>query len=624
MTDEILLLMDERRKHKNEADDNMYRHIQRLIRSKIRVAKNEWLKRECAEIEQLQNRHDNLNLHKKLKETAGIYRKMRPIITVNQNNQIVIDNKEKSYVWEKYIESLFDDDRPPTEINNCLNGPSITKDEIEKAIRNSKNNKAVGPDEISSEILKLLDERGITALHKMFNIIYETGHYPKQWLCSTFIPLPKKTNARKCEDHRLISLMSHILKIFLKIIHQRIYKKCEVDISDSQFGFRQGLGTREAIVATQVLVQNCYDQRKDVCLCFIDYEKAFDQVQHHKLMQFLKKLEKDQKDIRCIENLYWYYTAQIKLGNNMSNTIQVRRRVRQGCVLSPLLFNLYSEAVFQEASKDVEMGIRVNGVWINNVRYADDTVLIADNIHDLQQLVNVVGEQSESMGLNINTKKTKFMIISRNLDTFENSSITFNAMTIERVDKFKYLSTWFFKDWTSDREVKCRIEQARQAFLKLGRVLTCSDFDLDLRLRFVKCYVWSVLLYGIEGWTLKVSAINKLEAFEMWLYRRVLKIPWTARATNEEVLRRANKRRTLFETIKKRKTAYLGHIMRNERYQFLQLLIEGKIEGRRGIGRKKMSWLRNIRQWTGLHDIQSLIHTVRNREAMENVIANIH
>jgi len=465
--------------------------LSQCIRSKIRIAKNAWLKRECAEIEQLQNRHDDLNLHKKLKETAGIYRKMRPITTVNQNNQIVIDNEEKNYVWETYIENLFDDDRPPIEINNCLTGPSITKDEIEKAIRNSKNNKTAGPDEIPSEILKLLDERGITALHKMFNIIYETGHYPNQWVCSIFIPLPKKTNARKCEDHRLISLMSHTLKVFLKIIHQRIYKKCERDISDSQFGFRQGLGTREALVATQVLVQNCYDQRKDVCLCFIDYEKAFDRVQHYKLMQLLKKLDIDQKDIRCIENLYWHQTARIKLGDNMSNTIQVRRGVRQGCVLSPLLFNLYSEAVFQGALRDVEMGIRVNGVWINNVRYADDTVLIADNIHDLQQLVNVVGEQSESMGLNINTKKTKFMIISRNLNTFENASITFNAMAIERVDKFKYLGTWLCEDWTSDKEVKCRIEQARQAFSKLGRVLTCPDFNLDLRLRFVHFQMYS-------------------------------------------------------------------------------------------------------------------------------------
>ncbi|CAG9826751.1 unnamed protein product [Diabrotica balteata] len=110
----------------------------------------------------------------------------------------------------------------------------------------------------------------------------------------------------------------------------------------------------------------------------------------------------------------------------------------------------------------------------------------------------------------------------------------------------------------------------------------------------------------------------------MWLYRRILKIPRTAKITNIDVLKRINQEIQLFETIKKRKTAYLGHIMRNEIYQFLQLIIEGKTEGKRGMGRKKMSWLRNIRQWTGINDIQSLIHIARNRELMENVFANIH
>ena len=200
------------------------------------------------------------------------------------------------------------------------------------------------------------------------------------------------------------------------------------------------------------------------------------------------------------------------------------------------------------------------------------------------------------MGLNINTRKTKFKTISRNLNPFENSRMTLHAAPIERVDKFKYLGAWLFEDWTSDGEIKSRIEQARQAFLKLRNVLTCSDFDIELRIRFMKCYVWSVLLYGMEGWTMKTSTINKLEAFEMWLYRRILKIPWTARETNEEVLRRVNKERELFDIIKKRKTAYLGHIMRNKKYKFLQLMIEGKIEGKRGMGRKKMSWLRNIRK----------------------------
>lgn len=624
MNDEILVLMDERRKYKNK-DDIKYKNIQKIIRSKIRMAKNEWLKQECTEIEELQKKNDGFNLHKKLKATAEMHRGKKSSILVDETNQIVTDIKEKVKIWEKYIEQLFHQDRPSvgSENNRQLTGPPILKAEIEKAIRSSKNNKATGPDEIPSEILKILDETSIEALQKIFNIIYETGQYPQQWLNSTFIPLPKKTNARKCEDHRLISLMSHALKIFLKIIHQRIYKKCERDISDSQFGFREGMGTREAMVATQVLIQNCCDVKKDICLCFVDYEKAFDRVEHHRLMQLLRNLDIDQKDIRCIENLYWNQTAQIKLDGDLSNNVQIRKGVRQGCVLSPLLFNLYSEAVFREALEEKEIGIKVNGMWINNIRYADDTVLITDNMQDLQRLVNIVGEHSRSVGLNINTKKTKFLVITKDMNAFEDSEITFNTMRIERVNKFKYLGVWLSEDWTSDLEIKCRIEQAREAFFKLKRVFTCSDFDLDLRLRFLKCYVWSVLLYGMEGWTLKVNTINKLEAFEMWLYRRILKIPWTARITNEDVLASVNKERELFTTIKKRKTAYLGHVMRNEKYKYLQLIIEGKIEGRRGVGRKKMSWLRNIRHWTGMHNIQTLIHTAGNRDEMKNVVANI-
>jgi len=141
-----------------------------------------------------------------------------------------------------------------------------------------------------------------------------------------------------------------------------------------------------------------------------------------------------------------------------------------------------------------------------------------------------------------------------------------------------------------------------------------------LRIRSVKCYVWTGLLYCMEGYTLKVSTINKLEPFEMWVYRREQRIPWIARRTNDEVLRIINKDRELLDTIKRRKTAYLGHVIRSERYQFLQVIIEGK----RGIGREKMSSLRNVRQWTGLRTMQELMHTIRNKEEWTNVIANIH
>ena len=186
---------------------------------------------------------------------------------------------------------------------------------------------------------------------------------------------------------------------------------------------------------------------------------------------------------------------------------------------------------------------------------------------------------SKSMGIDINIRKTKFLIITRKPDEFQNSKLKLNNEDIERVKRFNYLGTWLCEDCSSDVEVKCRIEKARSSFVRFRNILTNTEFDLNLKIRFTKCYVWSVLLYGMEGWTLKVNTMNRLKAFEMWVYRRILKVPWTARRTNEEILERIGRGRELMSIIKRRKTAYLGHVVRNERYHLLQLIMVGKIGG---------------------------------------------
>lgn len=416
--------------------------------------------------------------------------------------------------------------------------------------------------------------------------------------------------------------MNHTLKIFLKILHNRIYKKCERNVSENQFGFRAGMGTREALFRIQVLVQNCLDVKKDVFMCFIDYEKAFDRVRHGKLIEILRKTDVDE-DIRCIENLYWYQRAHVKTQSFRTEDIRIRREVRQSCVLSPRLFNMYSEEIFSEAFEDSEQGIKVNGIPISNLIYADDSVLLANNMTELQDMCTRLNIASNRYGLNINANKTKFMIISRDKLRYANSTPSIGNQLIERVEKYQYLGCWLHADWNPEQKIRTRIEKGRAAFLKFKNVLNCRDIQLQLRLRYAKCYIWSVLLYGVKAWTMKTNTINKLEAFEMWTYRRLLKISWTDRITNEEVLNMMQKERELLNIIKKRKTSYLGHIVRNEKYNILQLILEGKIEGKRGIGRKQLSWARNIRQWTGLKTIGELINTARDRDRFQHVVANI-
>ena len=122
---------------------------------------------------------------------------------------------------------------------------------------------------------------------------------------------------------------------------------------------------------------------------------------------------------------------------------------------------------------------------------------------------------------------------------------------------------------------------------------------------------------------MKSTTIRRIEAFEMWMYRRMLKISWTDHITNEEVLRRMNKERELLVTVKKRKACYLGHIFRSEKYNLLQLIVQGKVEGRRGIGRRRISWMKNLREWLNVNNTAELIRLAQDRNAYSEMAANL-
>ncbi|KAI5708046.1 hypothetical protein M8J77_015361 [Diaphorina citri] len=620
MTDDILDLMEIRRTNKGNLQE--YRRINATIRREIRKAKEAEQQEKCLEIEAYQRKYDEFNVHRKVKEVTGAFKKRSYGKLMDQNGNILIDATEKKNAWVQYIEKLFEDHR-----NNIAeeirgeSGPLILESEVRAAINQMKEGKAVGPDNIQAEFMKLIDEDNLKGITKLYNNIYASSQIPQEWLISEFIALPKKNGAKKCEDYRTISLMSHLLKIFLKTIHRRIYNRCESQISQNQFGFVNAVGTREALFAVQVLVQRCRDVNCDVYSCLIDYQKAFDRVQHEHMIKILKKTGVDDKDLKIITNLYWNQSATIRVDGEQTEAIKIERGVRQGCILSPLLFNIYSEQIFKEALEEVDEGIPLNGERLNNIRYADDTIVFSDSLEGLQSLVNKIAAVSAKYGLDINSKKTKFMAISKS--NVANANITINNQPIERVTQSSYLGTIINENWDNSQEVRSRIAKATAAFNKMSKIFKSHDLTISTKVRLLKCYIFSILLYGVESWTLNENTTKKLEAFEMWLYRRILKISWIEHVTNEEVLRRMKKERELMNIIKVRKLQYLGHIMRNDnKYTLLQLIIQGKIEGKRGRGRRRISWLHNLRKWTGKTSTE-LFRIAVNKIKLAKLVANI-
>ncbi|CAG9835839.1 unnamed protein product [Diabrotica balteata] len=552
--------------------------------NKILITKESWLENLYKEID-LQKKNDSFNLHKKLKYTAGIRKQKNAHILKSADGKIYNHEQQCKY-WERCITDLVDDasreNAPNTACDNQLDrGPSILNLEVKKAIQQAKNNQAPGPDQIPAELLKLLDEESIACLTTFFNKIYNEGKIPDDWIESLFITLPKKSRPTKCSDFRLINLMSHTLKILLRIIQNRVFLLCENRMGNKQFGFRNGPGTREALFSMRILLQKSCEFRKN---------KAFDRVQHDTLFDCLLAAGLDHYDIRLLKYLYYNQVASIQIGDSPTEKTSIKRGVRQGCVLSPTFFNLYSKEIFREALDDRQEGVRLGGEVIKNIRYADDTAILAENLQDLKTLLNL----------------TKWMVVGKiNIDQ---GLISLNGEEIERVNHFKYLGSWLNVNCDSDEEIITRIEISRKAFMTWKPVLCNANLSMNIRKKVLKCYVWSILLYDCETWTLKTTILNK----------RILKISWVSHTSNEDVRQMINSERLLINTIKRRKTEYFGHIIRGPKYHLLRLIIQGKVEGKKWIRRKKLSWLRNIRQWCG-STVEELFRAA-DRERFQEIV----
>ncbi len=194
--------------------------------------------------------------------------------------------------------------------------------------------------------------------------------------------------------------------------------------------------------------------------------------------------------------------------------------------------------------------------------------------------------------MKINVQKTKTMVVSR--DEGQVVNITIDGQRVEQVKNFKYLGSNISEDGYNLVDVKTRIALAKEAFNKRKEFLTKGGLSRTLKKRMVKVLVWPVVLYGCETWTLRKEEINRLEALEMWFWRKLERIKWQDRISNDEVLTIVDESRGLIRTIGERKKNWIGHVLRGE--GLLRDVLEGRMLGRRPQGRPRMGMLDELRE----------------------------
>ena len=185
------------------------------------------------------------------------------------------------------------------------------------------------------------------------------------------------------------------------------------ELSDVQAGFRKGRGTRDQIANILWIIEKAKEFQKNIYFCFIDYAKAFDCVDHNKLWKILQEMGIPDHLTCLMRNLYAGQEATIRIRHGTTDWFKIGKGVHHGCILSPCLFNLYAQYLMRNARLDeAQVGIKIAGRNVNNLRYEDDTTLMAESEEELKRLLMKAKEKSEKTGSKLNIQKTKIMASS--------------------------------------------------------------------------------------------------------------------------------------------------------------------------------------------------------------------
>lgn len=224
-------------------------------------------------------------------------------------------------------------------------------------------------------------------------------------------------------------------------------------------------------------------------LCFVDYEKAFDNVRWPKLWRTLLEIGVPIHLVSLVKNLYETSEALVKIENNLSDRLCIRKGVRQGCVLSPLLYKAYSEIVMRRVLDGWDGGIKIGGRRFSNLRFADDTTLIANSAEELLDLIRRLEAVSLEFGLKININKTKIMIVDRD-NEHQNQPDRMGRFVV--VDEFIYLGSLLHNSGSCEREIRRRIQIARSAMTELSKVWKDRNITRATKIKLVNALVFSI------------------------------------------------------------------------------------------------------------------------------------
>ena len=414
--------------------------------------------------------------------------------------------------------------------NTTREGPldySISNEEIELGAYILRQGKSPGHDCISNEMISCLLKVNSEVIKKLFNAILQNHTTIHKWHISLITTIHKKGPKVNPDNYRGISLMSCFAKYFLAILNQRLLKFVTEKkiLSKSQLGFIPGNRTSDALLILHNLIDHyCHKNKKYIFGCFVDFHKAFDSIPRYNLFEKLLKHNISGKFYNCLVNLYTDDQVCIKLGNNITNTFPVNQGVKQGCILSPLLFNIFmsdlQESLEKENNKPIEIAPNES---CSCLIWADDLLLLSQSENGLQNMLNTLNNFSQTNGLNVNMDKTSIMIFNK---TGRHIRKTFHlgGIKVDTTREYKYLGFKITPSGEINSGLNDLKDRALKAFMKmknnLGHLFRKYP---SITIKLFDTLIKPILLYASDFWgMLKLPKNNPFETLYLSFCKQLI------------------------------------------------------------------------------------------------------
>ena len=436
-----------------------------------------------------------------------------------------IDHETLSSYFRSLLNTKHKVEIPPDSTERGPLDYVITLDELKKASAILKPGKALGIDNVNNEMILCLLQNYPQIILKLFNSILENNEIVPDWLVGIIVPIHKNGTKTDPSNYRGISLLCSFGKLFLSILNNRLMTFAIENniLSKNQLGFLPGNRTSDAHIIVHNLIRKyCHKNKSRIYSCFIDFSKAFDTIPRDILFKKLLNFKITGNFFNIIKNIYSNDQACIKIGSELSEFFTVNQGVRQGCVLSPLLFNLF----LSDLPKKLEQSsgkLKLDSTEINSLIWADDIILLAENESKLKELLAITEMYCKDNRLTINTDKTKCMIFNRTGKLLRNK-FYLSGVELENVRSYKYLGFKF----SPSGEIKSGLQDLRdrafKAFMKLKTLLgTSFKQNIEITLNLFDALIKPILLYSSDFWgCLKLPKVNPIEKLQIMIFKQIL------------------------------------------------------------------------------------------------------